>query len=56
MIMKKRTYIQPEMEVVSVATSAMMDGNALSGGSFPSVLPGDPTTPGSAPKRRTPVF
>ena len=56
--MEKRTYIQPEMEVTVVATSAMMEGNALSGGSFPNIFPGNPTTPTTnpAPKRLTEIF
>ena len=56
-IMEKRTYIQPKCEVVAVATSAMMDGNPLSGGSFPGGLPLNPA-PTWRPKNptRTPVF
>jgi len=42
MIMKKRTYIQPEMEVAVMPKYAMMD--------FPA-SPGDEFNP--APKRRT---
>ena len=55
--MEKRTYIQPKCEVVAVATSAMMDGNPLSGGSFPGGLPLNPA-PTWRPKNptRTPVF
>lgn len=52
MIMKKLTYIQPEMETMVLPAGALMnDINPASGGSFPGGLPANP-----APKRRTPVF
>ena len=53
MIMNKRIYIQPKMDLMAVSTSAMMEGNPLSGGTFP-VLPADPHN--SAPKKGPEVF
>lgn len=53
MIMKKRTYIQPEMEVVAFATSELM----VPGGGSPINGQYDTSTQTMpAPSRRTPVF
>ena len=37
--MKKRIYIQPNCETIKVSMYELMDGNPLSGGSFPGGFP-----------------
>jgi len=55
MIMKKRTYIQPEMEVAMIAMSELMTpggGSPTDGGMDPKLMPSwRPKNP-----TRTPVF